>query len=57
VSSRTIVWCFKIRVTPKQPGAHAINSLLRVGFVDNLDGDYHLDIKTVPLVVTVAGTE
>ena len=48
---------FKIRVTPKQPGAHAINGLLRFGFVNSLDGDYHLDIKTLPLVAKVTGTE
>ena len=46
---------FKIRVTPKQPGPHAINGLLRVAFVNSLDGDYHLEIKTVPLVATVTG--
>ena len=48
---------FKIRVTPKQPGAHAINGVLRVAFVNTLDGDYHLEIKTVPLVATVTGTQ
>ncbi len=48
---------FKIRVTPKKPGAHAINGVLRFGFVNSLDGDYHLDIKWMPLVATVTGTE
>jgi len=48
---------FKIRVTPKTLGAHAINGVLRLGFVSNLDGDYHLDIKSVPLIATVTGTE
>jgi hypothetical protein len=48
---------FKIRVTPRKPGAHAINGLLRVGFVNSLDGDYHLDIKSVPLMATVTGIE
>lgn len=48
---------FKIRVTPKKPGTHAINGVLRFGFVNSLDGDYHLDIKWVPLVATVTGTE
>jgi hypothetical protein len=48
---------FKIRVTPKKPGAHAINGVLRFGFINSLDGDYHLDIKWTPLVATVTGTE
>ena len=48
---------FKIRVTPKQPGSHAINGVLRIAFVNSLDGDYHLEIKTVPLVATVTGTQ
>jgi hypothetical protein len=48
---------FKIRVTPKTPGAHAINGVLRFGFINSLDGDYHLDIKWMPLVATVTGTE
>ena len=48
---------FKIRVTPKKPGTHAINGVLRFGFVNNLDGDYHLDIKWAPLIATVTGTE
>ena len=48
---------FKIRVTPKKPGAHAINGVLRFGFVNSLDGDYHLDIKWVPLIATVTGTQ
>ncbi len=48
---------FKIRVTPKTPGAHAVNGVLRFGFVNSLDGDYHLDIKWVPLIATVTGTE
>jgi hypothetical protein len=48
---------FKIRVTPKKPGAHAINGVLRFGFINSLDGDYHLDIKWMPLVATVTGTE
>jgi len=48
---------FKIRATPKTPGAHAINGVLRFGFVNSLDGDYHLDIKWAPLTATVTGTE
>ncbi len=48
---------FKIRVTPKAVGAHPINGVLRLGFVNNLDDDYHLDIKSVPLIATVTGTE
>jgi hypothetical protein len=48
---------FKIRVTPKKPGTHAINGVLRFGFVNSLDGDYHLDIKWAPLIATVTGTE
>jgi hypothetical protein len=48
---------FKIPVTPKKPGTHAINGVLRFGFVNSLDGDYHLDIKWMPLVATVTGTE
>jgi hypothetical protein len=48
---------FKIRVTPKTPGSHAINGVLRFGFVNSLDGDYHLDIKWVPLIATVTGTQ
>lgn len=48
---------FKIRVTPKALGTHAINGVLRFGFVNSLDGDYHLDIKWAPLVATVTGTQ
>jgi len=48
---------FKIRVTPRTLGAHAINGVLRVGFVSGLDDNYHLDIKSVPLIATVTGTE
>ena len=48
---------FKIRVTPKTPGTHTINGVLRFGFVNSLDGDYHLDIKWVPLIATVTGTQ
>jgi hypothetical protein len=48
---------FKIRVTPKKPGAHVINGVLRFGFVNSLDGDYHLDIKSLPLIATVTGTQ
>ena len=48
---------FKIRVTPKTAGTHAINGVLRFGFVNNIDGDYHLDIKWAPLTATVTGTE
>jgi len=48
---------FKIRVTPKALGSHAINGVMRVGFINTLDGDYHLDIKSVPLIATVTGTE
>lgn len=48
---------FKIRVVAKTPGTHPINGVMRVGLVNTLDGDYHLDIKSVPLVATVTGTE
>jgi hypothetical protein len=48
---------FKIRATPKTPGTHAINGVLRFGFVNSLDGDYHLDIKWMPLIASVTGTE
>jgi hypothetical protein len=48
---------FKIRVTPKTFGTHAINGVLRFAFVNSLDGDYHLDIKWLPLIATVTGTE
>jgi len=48
---------FKIRVTPKALGTHAINGVLRIGFVSGFDADYHLDIKSVPLIATVTGTE
>jgi len=44
---------FKIHVTPTKPGAHPINGVLRFGFVNHLDGDYHLDIKWLPLMATV----
>jgi hypothetical protein len=48
---------FKIPVTPRTPGVHVINAVLRLGFVNSIDGDYHLDIKSVPVVATVTGTE
>lgn len=48
---------FKIAVTPTKAGAHAINGVLRFGFVNSVDGDYHLDIKSMPLIATVTGTE
>lgn len=48
---------FKIRVTARQPGPHAVNGVLRFGFVNSLDGDHHLDIKWEPLIATVTGTQ
>ena len=48
---------FKIHVSPKRPGAHPINGVLRFGLVNHLDGDYHLDIKWLPLMATVTGAE
>jgi len=39
------------------PNARALNGVLRVGFVNNPDGDYHLDIKAVALIATVTGTD
>jgi len=48
---------FKIRVTARTLGPHPVNGVFRVAFVNSLDADYHLDIKSVPLIVTVTGTE
>lgn len=48
---------FKIGVTATKPGAHPINGVLRFGFVNKLDGNYHLDIKWEPLIATVTGVQ
>lgn len=48
---------FKIPVTLVSAGAHGINGVARVAFVNTLDGDYHLEIKSVPLTATITGVE
>jgi hypothetical protein len=44
---------FEVGVTPTEPGAHAINGLMRVSFIN---GD-RSESKSIPLIATVTGTE
>lgn len=44
---------FDIGVTPTEPGAHPINGVIRVGFIN----DSKSESKSVPLMATVTGTE
>jgi hypothetical protein len=48
---------FRVGVVPRKPGAHAINGVVRFGFVNSLGADHRLDIKWVPLMATVTGSE
>lgn len=44
---------FEIGVTPTEPGAHPINGVMRVSFIN---GDKS-ESKTIPLMATVTGTK
>ena len=44
---------FSVGVTPKTPGDHAINGIIRFGFL----ADGRVDFKSIPLITTVTGTE
>jgi hypothetical protein len=43
---------FEIGVTPTEPGAHPINGVMRVSFIDGNKSES----KTIPLMATVTGT-
>jgi hypothetical protein len=45
---------FDIGVTPTKPGAHPINGVFRVGY---LQGNSDLSMVSLPLIATVTGTE
>jgi hypothetical protein len=44
---------FEIGVTPTAPGAHPINGVMRVSFINGSKSES----KTIPLMATVTGTE
>ena len=44
---------FVVNVTPKKPGKHPINGIIRFSFIHN----YTMDTKSVPLMTTVIGIE
>ena len=44
---------FEVGVTPTEPGAHAINGVMRVSFIN----DNKSESKSIPLMATVTGTE
>jgi hypothetical protein len=44
---------FEVGVTPTEPGAHAINGLMRVSFING----NRSESKSIPLIATVTGTE
>ena len=44
---------FEVGVTPTEPGAHAINGLMRVSFINGNKSES----KSIPLIATVTGTE
>jgi hypothetical protein len=44
---------FEIGVTPTEPGAHPINGLMRVSFINGNKSES----KSIPLMATVTGTE
>jgi hypothetical protein len=44
---------FEIGVTPIEPGAHPINGLMRVSFINGNKSES----KSIPLIATVTGTE
>ncbi len=48
---------FRIPVTATKPGTHPINGVIRFGFVTEIAGERHLDLKWEPLMATVTGTE
>ncbi len=48
---------FKVPVVPKRAGPTAINGIVRFAFVSESEGQRRLDIKTVPLMATVTGTQ
>lgn len=45
---------FDIGLTPTKPGAHPINAVFRVGYIQ---GDGDLSMVSLPLIATVTGTE
>ncbi|HKM61037.1 MAG TPA: hypothetical protein VJY39_00975 [Acidisphaera sp.] len=45
---------FAIGVTPTAPGRHAINGVLRVGYID---GPQEMAMVSLPLIASVTGTE
>ena len=44
---------FEIGVTPTEPGAHPINGVMRVSFINGNKSES----KSIPLIATVTGTE
>jgi hypothetical protein len=44
---------FEVGVTPTEPGAHPINGLMRVSFINGNKSES----KSIPLMATVTGTE
>jgi hypothetical protein len=44
---------FEVGVTPTEPGAHPINGLMRVSFINGNKSES----KSIPLIATVTGTE
>jgi hypothetical protein len=44
---------FEVNVTPTEPGAHPINGLMRVSFINGNKSES----KSIPLIATVTGTE
>ena len=44
---------FEVGVTPTEPGAHPINGVMRVSFINGNKSES----KTIPLMATVTGTE
>jgi hypothetical protein len=45
---------FAIGVTPTAPGRHAINGILRVGYID---GPQEMAMVSLPLIASVTGTD
>jgi hypothetical protein len=44
---------FEVDVTPTEPGAHPINGVMRVSFINGNKSES----KSIPLIATVTGTE
>ena len=44
---------FVVNLTPTEPGAHPINGLMRVSFINGNKSE----LKSIPLIATVTGTE